>query len=65
VEPASEALDVSRSADMERVSDQELSCVYEDKSPFHQGYAVMAGYEDLCMSCRQSWIRSPLLEPRL
>jgi hypothetical protein len=39
---------------MQRVSDQALSSVYEDKSPFHQGYAAMAGYEDLCMGCKQS-----------
>jgi hypothetical protein len=52
--PAAEGLDVACSADMQRVSDQALSSAYEDKSPFHQGYAAMAGCEDLCMGCKQS-----------
>jgi hypothetical protein len=45
---------VTCSADMQRVSDQARSSVYEDISPFHQGYAAMAGYEELCMGCKQS-----------
>jgi hypothetical protein len=39
---------------MQRVSEQALASVYEDSSPFHQGYAAMAGYEDLCMGCKQT-----------
>jgi hypothetical protein len=36
---------------------QAPSCMCEDKSPFHEGYAAMAGCESSCKLCRQDGLK--------